>query len=166
MKKNQTYIRNASEVTGKNTAFTEIEINASPELVRSKFLAFDKWGDWNSVIPQIAIKTGNLNNLKTKPTLDLTLNFGRKNDPAPAPVSPKVYENSAEVFNWGFNIGVLKAVHVFIFEPIDEGKKTRLVHYEKMEGVLKFVMNEKMKASMVDHYNKMNESLKKISEES
>ena len=162
--KQQVYIRKASEVTGNTTVFTEIEINASPELVRAKFLAFDKWGDWNSVIPQIAIKTGDINDLETKPTLDLTLDFGRKNDPARAPVNPKVYENSAEVFNWGFNIGVLKAVHVFIFEPINEGKKTRLVHYERMGGILKFVMNKKMKASMIRQYNKMNESLKRISE--
>lgn len=166
MKKNETYIRKASEVTGNNTVFTEIEINAAPALVRAKFLEFDKWGDWNTVIPKIAIKTGDINKLETKPSLNLTLDFGRKNDPAPAPVYPKVYENSAEVFYWGFNIGVLKAAHVFIFESIDEGKKTRLVHYEKMEGILKFVMNEKMKTAMMQRYNKMNADLKRISEAS
>jgi hypothetical protein len=165
MKKNKIYIRKASEGTGSTTAFTELEINASPEFVRAKFLEFDKWEEWNSVIPKIAIKTGDINNLETKPTLDLTLDFGRKNDPAQAPVYPKVYENSAEVFHWGFNIGLLKAAHVFIFESIDDGKKTRLIHYEKMEGILKFIMSAKMKASMLREYDKMNKALKRISEE-
>ena len=163
--KNYTYIRNASEVTGSTTVFTELEINASPELVRAKFLEFDKWGEWNTVIPKIAVHSGDLDNIKTKPTIELTLDFGRKNDPAQAPVYPKVYENSAGVFYWGFNIGLLKAAHVFLFEPIDEGKKTRLVHYEKMEGVLKFILNEKMKISMNQRYHKMNADLKRISEE-
>lgn len=70
-----TYTRQASEVKGKRTVFTEILINASPEIVRAKFLAFKKWPEWNAVIPKIAIKSGDINNLDTKPTLDLDLRF-------------------------------------------------------------------------------------------
>jgi hypothetical protein len=165
MSKEFKYIRKASEVTGNTTAFTEIVINTSPEVVRTKFLEFEKWSEWNPVIPKIAIKKGDINNLATKPTLDLTLNFGRKGDPAPAPLHPKVYENSPEVFNWGFNMGLIKAEHVHIFESIDNGKKTRFINYERMSGPLKAgVMSAEMKANMVSKYNTLNAAFKKICE--
>ncbi len=97
--------------------------------------------------------------------LTLTLDFGRKNDPAPAPVNPVVYENNEEVFDWGFKRWYLKANHVFIFEPINNGKGTRLVHYEKMKGLVKsFVLTKKTKKNMTERYELMNEALKKISE--
>ena len=162
------YIRQRKDATGKQTVYTEIEINASPEVVKSKFFDFEKWGTWNKVHPKIAVKSGNLNDLSTNPKIDLTLDFGRKGDPAPAPVSPKVYENSKEVFNWGFSLGfLLNAKHVFIFESIQSGKATRLVHYEEMKGFFKsFAMNEETKLNMTKCYSAMNESLKKLCEQS
>jgi hypothetical protein len=167
MKKKTLYIRQANEVKGKTTAFTEIIINASPEVVRAKFLDFEKWSEWNTVFPKIAVKKGNIDDLQTKPTLDLVINFGRKNDPAPAPVNPKIYENSPEVFNWGFRFGVLKAEHVHIFESIDGGKKTRFVNYERMSGPMKsLVMKPEMRENMVANYNSMNAAFKKVCEAS
>ena len=165
MSKKTTYIRQASEITNKTTAFTEIIIDASPEVVRAKFLDFEKWNDWNTVFPKISVKKGNINDLTTKPTLDLVINFGRKNDPAPAPTNPKVYENSPEVFYWGFNWGLLKAEHVHIFESIDGGKKTRFINYEKMSGLMKgLVMKPAMRENMVVKYNTMNTAFKKYCE--
>jgi hypothetical protein len=159
------YIRQASEIKGNHVAFTEINIKARPEVVRAHFLDFDKWSEWCAVIPKIAVKSGDLNDLSTKPTIELTLDFGRKNDPSKAPVSPNVTENTPEVFNWGFSIGVLKAEHVFIFEPINNGKATRLVHYERMSGILKsLTMTSKVKANMIEKYNTMNEALKNLCE--
>lgn len=162
------HFRNANEVTGKQIAFTEIQINASPEVVRAKFLDFEKWSSWNDVIPKIAVKSGDISKLETKPKLDLTLDFGRKNDPSQAPVNPVVSENNATVFNWGFKLWFfLSAEHVFLFEPINNGKGTRLVHYEAMNGILKsFVMSEKTKANMTNRYNSMNQGLKKLCESS
>ena len=161
------YHRQASEVT-KRTAYTEIEIDASPEVVRSKFLDFEKWGEWNAVIPEITVRSGDLNSLKTKPTLELMLDFGRKGDPAKAPVFPEVYDNNKERFVWGFRKGILiSAQHVFIFESINNGKGTRLVHYEKMKGMLKaFLMTKKMKTNMTEKYNAMNEAFKTFCEKS
>lgn len=155
------YIRQAQEIKGKTTAFTEIVIDATPDSVRAKFLDFDMWGDWNTVIPSIEVKKGDINNLSTKPNLALVLNFGRKNDPSPAPINPNVYENSREIFCWGFNWGILKAEHVHIFEPIDGGKKTRYIHYERMSGILKgLIMKPEMRENMVAKYNTMNTTFK------
>lgn len=159
------YIRQAKDIKGKTTAFTEIIINATPDEVREKFLDFKKWGEWNTVIPNISVKKGNINNLDTNPTLALELNFGRKNDPALAPVNPKVNENSPEIFNWGFNWAILKAEHIHIFETQNDGKATRYVHYERMSGLLsRLVMRPAMKANMVDKYNAMNLGFKKYCE--
>ena len=96
--KNIYYIKKTSETTGKTTVFAQIIINASPELVRAKFLDFKKWNEWNTVFPKIKVKKGNLNELTTKLTLDLVRNFGRKHAPAPAQTNPKVYENSPKGF--------------------------------------------------------------------
>jgi len=167
MSKKTSYIKQASEVTGKTTAYTEVIINASPEVVRERFLDFEKWSKWNTVFPKIAVEKGNINDLTTKPTLDLVINFGRKNDPAPAPTNPKVYENSPEVFYWGFNWGILKVQHVHIFESIDGGKKTRFINYEKMSGLMKgLIMKPAMRENMVAKYNTMNTAFKTYCESS
>lgn len=159
------YIRQSNEVQDKTIAFTEIIINATPEVVRTKFLDFEKWSEWNTVIPKIEVKKGNINNLETKPTLNLTLNFGRKNDPAPAPTSPKVYENSPEVFYWGFRWGILNAEHVHIFESIDGGKNTRFINYERMSGPLRsLIMKPEMRENMIAKYNTQNAAFKKVCE--
>lgn len=156
------YIRRKEDITGKHTAFTEIDINASPEIVRAVFLDFSTWGEWCRVLPEISVRTGDINNLSTKPNLNLTLDFGRKSDPAKAPVYPKVYENKADLFDWGFSWGfLLKANHVFIFESIKGGKATRLVHYEKMQGLMKsLLMTKSTMQNMVKYYDEMNEALK------
>ncbi|MFY0675296.1 MAG: SRPBCC domain-containing protein [Bacteroidia bacterium] len=160
------YITDASQVKGKHTIFTEIVINASPQVVRAKFLEFQKWGEWNSMIPEIALKTGNLDSIETKPTLDLTLDFSRKNDPAPAPVFPEVYANNKQVFEWGFHKWYLHANHPHLFESLDNGTKTRFINYEVMGGLFKsLIMTKKTKANMTEHFIKMNKDFKKFCEQ-
>jgi hypothetical protein len=118
------------------------------------------------VIPKISVNSGDINDLETKPTIGLMLDFGRKGDPVKAPVNPKVFENNEEVFYWGFKKGfLLSAEHIFIFDPIDNGRRTRFVHYKKMNGMLKsFAMTKKIKANMIERYILMNEDLKTLCE--
>lgn len=161
--KPETYLNHADEVQGKHTIYTEIIINAPPEVVREKFLAFEKWPSWNSVITEIAVKTGNIDSLETKPTLGMTFDFNRKKDPAPAPLNPEVYANDGEAFVWGFDLWYLKANHVHFFEPIENGTQTRFINYEEMNGWMRsFVMTKKRKANMTAHFIKMNEELRSI----
>ena len=126
------------QVKGKFSVFTEIIIDAKPEEVRMKFLEFDKWPSWNTVIPKISVLNGDLNNLQTKPKLSLYLDFGRVNGPQKVPANPIVISNNDAKFAWGINNGILvKAEHVFIFLPVaDNEHKTHLVHYEKMSGII------------------------------
>jgi hypothetical protein len=58
-------------------------------------------------------------------------------NPKKVPALPIVMVNNTNAFTWGDSIGfLLKAKQVFLFEPIDNGVKTRLVHYERMSGLL------------------------------
>ena len=66
------YIRNAEEVKGKRIVYTEIDIDASSELVRNKFLEFSNWSKWCKVIPKIRVLSGYINNLQAI-KLDLML---------------------------------------------------------------------------------------------
>ena len=159
------YIRQVSEVKGKATAFTEIIIHAPTEVVREKFLNFTKWGEWNTVFTKIEVKKGNIDKLETQPTLNLEIDFGRKNDPLPSPISPRVYENSPEIFHWGFNYRILKAEHIFIFESIENNNSTRFINYETARGLLKgLVMTQTFRENMITNYNTMNVAFKKICE--
>ena len=164
--KSYDYIKSKGEINGKRTVYTEININASPEAVKRTFLEFSKWSDWCKVIPQIQVVNGNINNLESRPKLELTLDFGREKDPQKVPVNPIVTVNSKEVFVWGlYNGFLMKAEHVFVFKPTNDGKGTHLIHYERMTGILSpLVMTKKIKVTMTEHYNIMNQDLKKLCE--
>jgi hypothetical protein len=162
--KSYNYIRNAYEVKGKRTVYTEIDIDASTELVKNKFLEFYNWSKWCKVIPEIKVISGDIDNLETKPKFDLTLDFGRKKDPQKAPMNPIVTINNRDVFVWGiYNGFIIKAEHVFVFEPINDSKGTHLIHYERMTGILSpFLITKKVKANMTKRYNIMNQDFKNI----
>jgi hypothetical protein len=162
--KSYNYIKNADEVKGKRIVYTEIDIDASSELVRNKFLEFSNWSKWCKVIPEIKIISGDIDNLETKPKLDLTLDFGRKKDPQKSPMNPIVSVNTKDVFVWGiYNGFLIKAEHVFVFEPINDSKGTHLIHYERMSGILSpFIITRKVKENMTKHYRTMNQNLQKI----
>jgi len=162
--KSYNYIKSADEVKGKRTVYTEIDIDASTELVRSKFLEFSKWSKWCKVIPEIKILSGDIDNLETKPKLDLTLDFGRKKDPQKSPMNPIVSVNTKDVFVWGiYNGFLIKAEHVFVFEPINNFRGTHLIHYERMTGIFSpFIITKKVKKNMTNRYNIMNQNLKKF----
>ena len=164
--KSYAYIKNIAEVKGIRTVYTEIDINASPEVVKKIFLEFNQWPKWCKVIPKIEIISGDINYIESKPKLELTLDFGQKNGPQKVPVNPIVTVNSKEVFVWGIKNGFLiKAEHVFVFEPTNDGKGTHLIHYERMKGILSpFLMTTKVKANMAKHYNIMNQDLKNLCE--
>ena len=92
--------------------------------------------------------------------------FGRKNDPQRFPLNPIVSVNNKKVFIWGIYKGILiKAEHVFVFEPTNDGRETHLIHYETMTGMLSpFLMTNKVKANMAERYNIMNHDLKNFCE--
>jgi len=164
--KSYDYVKNIDEVKGQRIVYTEIDIKASPEAVKKIFLEFDQWSKWCKVFPKIEILSGDINNIESKPRLDLTLDFGRNKDPQKTPVNPIVAVNIEDVFVWGvYNGFLIKAEHVFVFETVNNGKGTHLIHYERITGILSpFLLTKKVKADMTKHYNIMNQDLKKLCE--
>ena len=148
--KSYDYVKNIDEVKGQRIVYTEIDINASPEAVKKIFLEFDQWSKWCKVFPKIEILSGDINNIESKPRLDLTLDFGRNKDPQKTPVNPIVAVNIEDVFVWGvYNGFLIKAEHVFVFETVNNGKGTHLIHYERITGILSpFLLTKKVKADI------------------
>jgi hypothetical protein len=162
----QTFIRTIDDADTR-TAFTEITIDAPPAKVRQKLLAFEEWHEWNPTIPKIIVKSGDLSDLISKPTLELELDLARSGNSRKVPALPVVTVNDANALKWGLNLGVIfQAEHIFLFEPIDGGKATRFVHYERMSGLLSpLFMTNTTKNLMVEGYNAMNEALQKVVEQ-
>jgi len=68
-------------------------------------------------------------------------------------------------FGGVYNGFLIKAEHVFVFETVNNGKGTHLIHYERITGILSpFLLTKKVKADMTKHYNIMNQDLKKLCE--
>lgn len=63
-------INNVDEVKGKRAVYTEIDIDASPESGKKKFLEFHKWLKWCKVFPKIEILSGDINNIESEPRLE------------------------------------------------------------------------------------------------
>lgn len=160
------YLRDQSQVRSAQIVFTEIIIDASPEEVRSAFLDFEKWSEWNSVFPGVKIIQGDIQDVETRPVLALIWDFGQEDHPEEAPFQPIVLHNTPELFHWGVSRGFLiKADHVFLFESLQEGQQTRLVHYEQMRGLLKsFLMSKKNRQVMLESYQHMNQKFQQYCE--
>ena len=159
------YFKSAAEVKGKRTAYTELLIKASPTEVRDRFLRLEDWPTWNSVITKVVVLEGNLNDASGKTRIDALFHMDTTKVPQKAPMKLWLTENNEEAFVWEVKSGLLlKAYHVFLFLPAEDGKATRLIHYEKMTGFLSLFMSKKVKNRMVDRYGRMNEDLKKICE--
>jgi hypothetical protein len=158
---------NSIDQASKLTAYTEIVINATPEVVRARFLEFEKWPEWNSVITKLEVISGDINDLRNKTQVDALFKMDTTKKPTKAPMKLWVTENSKVAFVWEVKSSfILRAYHVFLFLPTPDGKSTKLVHYEKMTGFLSLFMSKKIKANMVDRYGQMNKDLKRICEES
>ena len=79
-------------------------------------------------------------------------------------MNPIVSVNTKDVFVWGiYNGFLIKAEHVFVFEPINNFRDTHLIHYERMTGIFSpFIITKKVKKNMTNRYNIMNQNLKKF----
>ncbi|KAL2844592.1 hypothetical protein BJY01DRAFT_248101 [Aspergillus pseudoustus] len=122
---------------------TSIEINAPPAVVREKFLDFPSipkytTGFVHSITPTPAKPPASL-----IPGDKLACVMGNMN------FSPIVVENEPSIFSWRGSLpGVFTGEHVFRFEELDGGKRTRLVHEEKFNGLLAGLMGEGWMSSL------------------
>jgi hypothetical protein len=145
--------------------WTEIIINAPPAVVRAKCLDFENKPSWDPFYRKTEVIKGRLDDLDTKPTIALTLDVKLNGKEMKLPLTPVITKNDEEGLIWGMNIArgcFYKADHVHLFLPMDDGKATRLVNYERFSGFLKYLMDE---SSLAKPFNASNAALKKVCEE-
>ena len=81
------------------------------------------------------------------------------------PLTPVITKNDEEGLIWGMNIArgcFYKVDHVHLFLPMDDGKATRLVNYERICGFMKYFTPTK---TFFAPFHASNAALKKVCEE-
>jgi hypothetical protein len=162
MKTNFPLLYSKDEVVreSKHHVYETIVIDAPPSKVRQGFMDFEKWQEWNSVI-DFKIVSGDIDgNLAMKPRIKIGLDIENKGVWTRLPISPVITLNDEFGFGWGVNFGwFARADHVFLFESIEDGKMTRLHHYEIMDGCWTIFTSNQI-PKMRKAYIRMNMELK------
>ncbi|RFU29026.1 hypothetical protein B7463_g7322, partial [Scytalidium lignicola] len=128
---------------------TQIEIAASPALVRAKFLDFTQIQTYSpgGFIQSITSSTNKAPTELTKgDVLNCVLGGGSMK------FSPTVLENSQQAFRWrGSLLGIFVGEHAFRFEEmVSDSKTTLFVQEEKFSGILGWVMGESWLARLIE----------------
>ena len=145
--------------------WTEIIIQAPPAVVRSVLLDVKNRTSWDPATTHMEVIKGDINDVSSKPLLKLAFDFKLDGNETKIPFHPRISRNDEECIMWTLKIlgGFFYAMdHVHILEPIDDGKATRFVNYERFNGFLKYVMDY---SSWENCFKATNEALKKIAEE-
>ncbi|KAK4935079.1 hypothetical protein LTR10_023811 [Elasticomyces elasticus] len=142
---------------------TQVEIQASPDAVRSIFMDFPRYKQWTnwSITPIDSSKTSA--DLKPNDRLKVDIGGGMA-------FQPLVMENSPDTFQWLGALPVLfSGKHEFHFSPSNKHPGgTTVVQLENFTGLLAFLMGPgwSMRQSTLDKWDAFFADLKKEVEES
>ncbi|PKK45772.1 hypothetical protein CI102_9031 [Trichoderma harzianum] len=145
------------------TVSTQIEIAATPAAVRSVFIDFARYTQWQQ---GWKFEPGD----SDKQPLDLKPGDGLKVKMNGTSMQPIVMENSANSFQWeGSLLGLMKGVHQFHFTPseINLGGTT-FTHKEDLRGILITLSSPLWSSGEISpsSWNQFNSDLKKEVEKS
>jgi hypothetical protein len=137
---------------------TEIEIDASAEVVWKILTDFDGIAEWNDFIRHIEGERSE----GSKLTVELWLG-----DRKPMTFKPRLlaYKENRE-FRWKGRVlipGIFDGEHSFEIEELSPGK-VRFLHCEKFSGIAVPLLFGGMKTDIYASFRKMNESLKQRAE--
>jgi hypothetical protein len=137
---------------------TEIDIQASADVVWDILTDFDRIAEWNDFIRHIEGER----KIGSKLTVELWLGKRR-----PMTFKPRLvaYEPDRE-FRWLGRVlvpGLFDGEHAFAIEPLPEGG-VRFVHSETFGGLLVPLMFGSMESDILASFHKMNKALKKRAE--
>ena len=137
---------------------TEIEINASPEVVWRILSDFESIAEWNDFIRHIEGER----TVGSRLTVELWMG-----DRKPMTFKPRllVYEPGREL-RWLGRVlipGIFDGEHRFVIEPLPAGG-VRFIHSETFGGLLVPLMFGGMESDILASFNKMNQALKKRAE--
>ncbi|RMJ10072.1 hypothetical protein CDV36_010283 [Fusarium kuroshium] len=139
------------------TMIAEIEIQASPETVRSVFLDFSRYKEWNGwkVESSNTLKRPDELQPKEKLKVDLgTMKF-----------SPALLQNSPDAFEWHGNLWpIFSGKHEFTWQPSSKTPGgTTFRQKEDFTGLLAFLMapGRSFSKKSLDNWESFNADLKK-----
>ncbi|KAL7912341.1 hypothetical protein GGI35DRAFT_492237 [Trichoderma velutinum] len=145
------------------TVSTQIEIAATPAAVRSVFMDFARYAQWQQGWVLQPADSG-------KQPLDLKPGDGLKVKMNGTSIQPIVMENSADSFQWeGSLLGLVKGVHQFHFIPSEVNPGgTTFIHKEDLRGVLITLSSPLWSSREINpsSWNQLNSDLKKEVEKS
>lgn len=146
--------------------WTEIVIQVPPSKVRDVFLDFENRPSWDPFYRKFVVKNGQVDDTSTEPAIGFTVNEkcdGKKD--FRVPFTFPITKNDEDGIIWSYKLvgGYLFLLdHVHLFQPLDGGKATRLVNYERQAGLIKYFTNIK---SFTRAFKICNEALKKACED-
>lgn len=132
---------------------TQTEIAASPEACWRVLKDFDQYAAWNPVISEVSGQAvaGGKGGIKIK------LGPG----PAlPVPVKFLTVQENRELRWRGGNDAVFAGEHYFVLEPVDNGKRTRLIHGEDFSGIVVKLLAPLLSGQIERRYRAFNEAFK------
>jgi hypothetical protein len=134
---------------------TEIEINAPPEQVWAVLCDFESYSEWNPFIRSIEGEPQQAARLvvRFEPPGGRAMTF----KPTVLRAAPN------EELRWLGRLllpGVFDGEHIYELEPLDSGRRTRLVHREEFRGLLVPVLLKSLDSSTRRGFEAMNTALK------
>lgn len=143
-----------------STIETEIVIDRPPEEVKSVFMDWKRYPEWNPFITELSLLKGDIDHPSSSPTkMKLSIKTDEKSS---VNLTPTLLTNTVNEFRWkGVVFGgewLLSGEHWFQFLPLENGTKTRFVQGETFYGILKFVFSVEL---LRKGFTSMNEALKK-----
>ena len=96
---------------------------------------------------QIKLVKGQIDDLTTEPAISVVVNSncdGKEGLSVPFHLRISKIEEGAIIWGVNFSNGCLFLVdHVHLFQPLDGGKATRFVNYERQAGIMRYFTNTK-----------------------
>ena len=139
---------------------TEIEIDASPEVVWTVLTDFEAYSEWN---PALEIDGEAVEGERLEMTMDYE-------NTRPMTFRPKVLvADEAAEFRWQgrlFVPGLYDGEHRFVLTPLDDGERTRLTQAETFRGVLVGFINRRIGDDVEAGFHRVNEAMKRRVENS
>ncbi|KAJ4329106.1 hypothetical protein N0V84_000466 [Fusarium piperis] len=139
------------------TMIAEIEIQASPETVRSVFLDFPRYKEWTGWKVEPATPTKKSDELQPKEKLKVDLGTMK--------FSPALLKNSPDAFEWHGNLWpIFSGKHEFSWQPSSKTPGgTTFRQKEDFTGFLAFLMapGRSLGKKSLDNWVKFNGDLKK-----
>ncbi len=139
----------------KNELRAEIEIDADPGTVWTWLTTFEAYPDWNPFIPSIDGSPVSGSRLRVR--LQPPRGSGITMHPVVTVSEP------GRAFGWLGRLGgvprLFDGAHRFDLEPIDEGRRTRLVQSERFRGILVPFVRRSILPATLEGFEAMNRAL-------